>query len=442
VPESVLQDVWQHRRFDARAARLTTGERIEVLHAGRLNRNAGPDFLDARVSITDDDGHTIVLAGDVEIHRSSGEWVVHRHDRDARYDRVVLHVGFAEDRHTGSLRRADGTLLPEVVLGEHVGAPLRRLLFEFFAHARPDFPCAASWDTVPVDVRREWVRRLGRARARERAAALREWDSTDEALYHAAFRALGYAPNADAMLDLSRRVPAALLATLDDPLDREAALLGTAGLLPAPASLRGTDPPAAVYAGLLADRLAALAPALTVPMAASVWSAGRLRPTNQPALRVAQAAALAAPGGLASTGVVEHLLALASVEEPVRALRAWLLSFEPSPFWMDHVRFQTRIPPRNGHIGVDRADRLIVDAILPALVLEARRRGEPERERRLVEVADRLPAGSDSVVRRYAPFRPAGELEASGLRALARDWCARGRCLQCGVGRFLLGESQ
>ena len=438
VPEAVLQDVWKHRRFDARSARLCTGERLDVLHAGRHNTDAGPDFLDARIALTDGDGHTLVLAGDVEVHRTSGDWILHRHNEDARYDRVVLHVGFAEDRHTGHLRRADGTLLPEVVLGAHLGSSLRRLLFDFFANPRPDFPCAGSWASVPERVKRGWVRRLGRERFADRVATLAAWGEPAGALYHAAFRALGYAPNADAMGELSRRAPPEVTRGLDLP-DREALLFGLSGLLPAAHPLRSIDPPAADYATDLAARFDALTPAER-PMASTWWSAARLRPANQPALRIAQAAALAGRDHLGDPDVMEALTEMVGMPQPVRALRAWLLQPEPTPFWMDHVRFQTRVPPTSGRLGVDRADRLIVDALLPAVALHARRARDRPLERRVLDVAAALPAPSDSLTRRYAPYRPAGELEASGLRALARDWCAAGRCLECAVGKHLVGD--
>ncbi len=438
VPELVLQDVWKHRRFDVRAARLCTGERLDVLHAGRHNTDAGPDFLDARVALTDPEGRTVVLAGDVEVHRTSSEWVLHRHNEDSRYDRVVLHVAFAEDRHTGKLRRADSTLLPEVVLGQHVGGSLRRLLFDFFANPRPHFPCAGTWETVPDGVRRRWVGRLGRERFAERVAGLAEWGEPAGALLHAVFRALGYAPNAEPMVELSRRAAPTLSSELD-LLDREALLFGLSGLLPAPESLRGVDPPAADHVAALAARFEAIGPAER-PMAATWWSAARLRPTNQPALRIAQAAALTGRQYLGAPDVLAVTGEMVRDREPIRALRRWLLSAEPSTFWMDHVRFQTRVPPGTGHLGTDRADRLIVDAILPAVALLARRTRDRPMQKRVLEVAAALPAPSDSLTRRYAPFKPSGELEASGLRTLARDWCARGRCLECAVGKYLVGD--
>jgi hypothetical protein len=352
----------------------------------------------------------------------------------------VLHVGFAEDRHTGHLRRSDGTLLPEVVLGAHVGSPLRRLLFDFFAHPRPDFPCAGSWESVPDRVRRTWVRRLGRERFATRVAALAEFADPAGALFEAALRALGYAPNADAMVELSRRSGLAALRGLE-LLDREALLFGLSGLLPAAEPLRRTDPPAALHVADLAARFSAMTSANN-PMASSWWSAARLRPANQPALRVAQAAALAGPVHLGHPTVIAMVTEIVTGPEPVRALRAWLLSVEPSPFWMDHVRFQTRVPPGTGRLGADRADRVIVDAVLPAAALHARRTRDRSLERRVLAVTAMMPAPTDSLTRRYAPFRPAGEMEASGLRALARDWCAAGRCLECDVGKYLVGDER
>ncbi len=206
VPEVVIQDIWQHLRFRHADLRTSEGAPVEVWHPGALNADAGPDFTGARLHVG-----TLAWSGDVEVHRTSGEWVEHRHDADPRYDRVVLHVTLVPDRHTGRLRRSDGTVLPEVVLYPHLQDSLRALLHRFYAAPALGLPCAAHWPDAPEALRRDLVRTGGRERLAARRDALGDDFLTtpdlDQLLWERTLRALGYAKNAEPLERLARRVP-------------------------------------------------------------------------------------------------------------------------------------------------------------------------------------------------------------------------------------------
>ena len=50
MTEEFLQYIWRYQLPDNKC-RTTDGEEIEVLKAGELNRDAGPDFMNAKVKI-------------------------------------------------------------------------------------------------------------------------------------------------------------------------------------------------------------------------------------------------------------------------------------------------------------------------------------------------------------------------------------------------------
>ena len=85
--EELLHYVWKHKLFPLAPLTTTDGKSVEVVDVGLHNRHAGPDFFNAKVRI---DG--TLWVGNVEIHDKASDWFVHGHDRDARYDNVVLHV--------------------------------------------------------------------------------------------------------------------------------------------------------------------------------------------------------------------------------------------------------------------------------------------------------------------------------------------------------------
>ena len=445
VPEAVVQELWHQLRFDAAGLCTTGGQPVQILHPGTPNRHGGPDFSEARLLVGGDDGHPpVLLVGDVEIHRTSGEWVLHRHQDDPRYDRVVLHVVLLGDRHTGRLRRPDGTPLPEVLLYERLHEPLRRMLYRFFAQPAASFACAPQLASVPAPVLHGWARRLGTRRLHERAAHLAALPGTplDEALYGGLLRALGHAPNADPMQNLALRVP---LGTARDalrqggPREVEALLFGAAGLLPPPSALRTLPPDTAWYAADLGARFERRHNARPVrTMNAVEWQFFRLRPANFPTRRIAQAAALVT--GFLADDPLGRLRAALATSRPLRALRDVLAACEAAPFWETHTRLDKPSKPLSTRLGRTRIDGLLLNAVLPVLLLDADARGDTGARARVTALYERLPAADDEVTRAYAAagFTPRNAVEAQGLVQLHRHYCSAGRCLDCAAGQHLL----
>jgi hypothetical protein len=451
VPEALVQDLWRTQRFDASGLMTTDGRPVTVLDPGTLNTDAGPDFTGARVQVGG-----LTWRGAVEIHVMSGGWFAHEHHHDPRYDSVVLHVTLHADDWTGGLLRADGTTLPEVVLAPRLQAPLRTLLRRF--HAQDEaLPCAPHWADVPADVRSRWIRRCGRARTQAKADRLAGRFTPDTPLrtllYDRLFAGLGYAKNDSAMTTLARRLPLDTLRQVGDEgadtgrgpdaaRDREALLFGVAGLLPEPKDLLESDRRTADYAMDLRARFARLNARLERPvMARTAWRFFRLRPANFPTLRLAQAAAFCAPDGLLGRErPVEALIEAASSETPVLALRR-LLAIQPTAFWRTHFRLTKATGERDPSLGRARTNTLLVNAVVPVLLVAARRRADDALAEAALDILRALPAPTDRVTRRFRALgtRPTSALEAQGLHHLYRSYCTAGRCLSCAIGQDMLG---
>jgi hypothetical protein len=93
MTEKLLQFIWQFQYFNRSQLKTIQGDHLEIIHPGTLNNHQGPDFNNAQIRI----GHTI-LAGSVEIHLKSSQWLEHGHNSDPNYHKVILHVVLEDDR--------------------------------------------------------------------------------------------------------------------------------------------------------------------------------------------------------------------------------------------------------------------------------------------------------------------------------------------------------
>ncbi len=437
VPERMAQELWRDLRFERADLRTTAGARLEILQPGVPNDHQGPDFLGARLRL---DGQE--QTGDVEVHLVSAGWTQHGHHRDPRYNRVVLHVTLAADAATGGLRRQDGALLPELVLGPRLRQSVRSLLYDFRLQQPESLPCHSLWPELPAAEQQRFLR----ARAAERCEARRDalagavlrGAALDELLYQEMMHALGFAPNAEAMRALARRAPLERLRRLDADADAEALLFGAAGLLPTPEALLGADRPTVEYARALAERYAALQAREPVPeMPGAAWQFFRLRPSNFPTLRIAQACALVRGAGSAF-GAPDAAACFAEAfrsPAPVAALRA-LLRRPPGAFWQRHLRLDRACKPHTPTLGQGRADALIIHAAAPAALLLAMQRDDLALEAAVYDTLALLPPEQDAVTRLYGRLglRPASALDSQGMHALYRSYCTARRCPECAVG--------
>ncbi len=408
LPEAVVQHAWARGLFGRTALRTTEGDAVTVEMPGRLNRASGPDFSGARVSVGG-----LAWAGDVEIHRTSADWERHGHHTDPAYDRVVLHVVLSADARTGTLRRSDGSPLPELVLLPHLDRSLAAVVRDLAADPESAPRCRARWNDVPESLARSTVQTLGAGRLRQKAQALgrafgRRPD-LDALLTGRIFRALGYADNADAMETLAARLPVPELRALHDPADVLALVLGAAGYVPS------------LVEDALTQRWARVAPACLVPMAPETWRRSG-RPANAPRRRIAQAAALVARGGVLRRGATARFAALLDAGPD-----AALALLRPQP---------ADATPR---LGADRARDAFVNAVAPVLLLDADLRTDSGLEARVMGAVAALPAGRDRITDgfRDAGLHLRGALEAQGAQALARGFCDEGRCARCPIGRHL-----
>ena len=87
MTEEFLQYVWANSLFTSTVCVSTKGKRVEILKVGCQNRDAGPDFFNAKVRI-----NNVVQVGKEEIHQKGREWFRHAQEKYSAYNNVILSV--------------------------------------------------------------------------------------------------------------------------------------------------------------------------------------------------------------------------------------------------------------------------------------------------------------------------------------------------------------
>jgi hypothetical protein len=140
IPEELLRHLWSKQYVSAAGLSTTDGKSLSVLECGTLNRDSGPDFRNAVVEIGGVRYH-----GDIEFHRSIHDWQSHRHEKNSRYNKVILHVVLNEPDASVLTKTESGRSIPVVILSGALSTPLEKigdhLAREEYASRAGAIPC-------------------------------------------------------------------------------------------------------------------------------------------------------------------------------------------------------------------------------------------------------------------------------------------------------------
>ena len=425
MEERLLHYVWKHRMLPLRPLATTDGRDVELLDPGLHNQNAGPDFFNAKVKI----GGTLWV-GNVEIHVRSSDWYVHRHDRDERYDNVVLHVVAEAD---ADVRNSKGQYVPQMVIdvprevGEHYEELLRT------DHYPPCYKIIPQLTPLMVHA---WMAALQterleqKTRAIEQRARLKD-GSWEDAYFVTLARNYGFGINGEAFELWARQVPLGAVGKhRDDLFQVEAIFMGQAGLLDE-AAVPERYREAALQEGYfqrLRNEYSYLAHKFSMtPMNHAVWRFLRLRPQNFPHIRISQLANL----------YYERRAGLSVLLECDTLDKArQLMQTHVTPYWETHYTFGSESTKNPKNLSVSSTNLLLINTIIPMLFAVGRHRQKEELCDRAFDFLEQLRAEQNHIIRMWREcgleVKTAGDSQA--LIQLKKEYCDRRDCLRCRFG--------
>ena len=423
--EQLLHYVWKHKLFPLTALCTTSGKPVEVIDPGLHNRNAGPDFFNAKVKI---DG--TLWVGNVEIHDKASDWYVHRHDKDERYDNVVLHVCGCVDTEA---KNSKGEALTQMALDipDKVMKNYRELLS--VDQYPPCYQIIPSLTRLTVHA---WMNALQTERLEQKTNAIEDrvrrcngdWEN---AYFVTLARNFGFGVNGEAFEEWAFHIPLQAVGHhRDDILQIEAIFMGQAGLLELNTIPERYQKDALNdgYFAKLRNEYKYLAHKFNLtPMDYRQWRFLRLRPQNFPHIRISQLAHLYYQRKAGLSQLVEA----ASVEDAKKVLATAV-----TPYWETHYTFGSTSVRNDKNLSPFSLNLLCINTVVPILFAYGRHRGEEKYCDRAFDFLEQLRPENNYIIRLWQQsglvVDNAGDSQA--LIQLKKEYCDKKECLRCRFG--------
>ncbi len=424
VREEFLHFIWKYSLYSASGLRLSNGSAPKIISPGEFNRDAGPDFFNARVKI----GET-VWAGNIELHNSSSQWYEHGHHKDSGYDNVVLHVVVENDRETID---SMGRTVPTATLSydDSYYSSYLKLVNSPLA-----IPCENDIGKVREGLTRMWVESVAVERLERKVEELLELlkvtgDDWEELFYLKLAESFGGKVNRQPFVMLARTLPMKILRRhAGDLFQTEALLFGTAGLLDEGLFRKcGNDN----YFNSLATEFRALKSKYSInPMHGAIWKMSRMHPAGFPTIRIAQLADLLSRN--------PRLFSRICDDGPVKSLIP-LFRCQASDYWDNHYLFGKEVRTAKRKMGEASIESVLINVVSPILFAYGKRRDKEMLVEASILVLDTLNPEKNRITEMWSDngLKLNSAFMTQGLIELYSNYCKKRRCLDCLIGSNLI----
>lgn len=420
MTEEFLQYLWKNQLFPSRAHTLTNGESMEVIHPGELNRDAGPDFFNARLRINE-----TIWAGNVEIHTRASDWHRHGHQNQEGYNNTILHVvGENDAKITNARQQSIPTL-------ELKGIEELHERYHSLTNSPEWLPCRSYLSQIDDFFINNWKEALLIERMQQKSEEIfalyhQNENQLEETFYQLIAANFGFKVNREPFLMLALATPLKILAKQKNDLTAiEAILFGQSALLPEVAfddythQLKNDYQHFRIKYNLIA-------------LEKHQWKFARLRPGNFPSIRLAQFASLVFhSSGL--WGKISDSYALNQVKD--------LLNVSASAWWDNHYLFtEEESRTQKKHLGAQSVDNLIINTLIPFLFFYARLQNNPVYQERALDWISQLKPESNHIITQWEEngLKASTAFDTQALIQLKNHYCKSQRCLHCRIGHKVI----
>ena len=420
--EELLHYIWKFKLYRHVDLRTTEGEPVEVIDPGISNSDAGPDFFNAKIKI----GNKL-WAGNIEIHRTSGDWKKHLHHTDKAYNSVILHIA---ENINEEIYNEKGQKIPQLRIP--VSQKLRNNA-EFLLFSNVNVPCLTSLHAISNREIRWWLDALAIERLERKTNDIfrhldRFNNSWDETFYVLLSRNFGFGLNSDEFERLALSLPYNyILKHADNLFQVEALFFGQAGMLEDETI---TDD----YYIFLRKEYDFLKKKFTLKSLDNIlFKSLRTRPHGFPQLRIAELAAVVQHSGRLFSTILET--------DDYQKIRM-LFRVNASEYWQTHYTFGKKSRKTPKYLGNNSLDGILINTVAPLLFAYGKKNDMPKYCDQAIQILESVKPEQNKIVRDFKPagIIPQNAFDTQALIQLRKAYCDRRKCLFCRIGHTILSQ--
>lgn len=424
MKEEFLHYLWKYSLYYKDSLVDKENNKITVLNPGEYNRDSGPDFFNARIRIAGTE-----WAGNVEIHDRASHFNSHGHNHDHAFDNVILHVVGENDKKVFTAS-GDELLTVEIKFD-----PSLYDRYIDLVNNPSVIACQNYSGMTDKFIIRHWLNSLLVERLEQKSSAIikifsatgNDWEET---FYRVLTRYFGFRVNTDPFEMLATSLPFKVIRKhADNRFQIEALLFGTAGMLEE--GLFRDALSDEYYRSLIREfRILSRKYSIT-PIHGWLWKFSRLRPVNFPTVRISQLAAMLSVAG----GLFSRILEA----DNIRQMRE-LFEVTSSSYWNDHYIFgkKSKIIPKA--TGLQAAELLLVNAVIPVIFSYGLFSGKNEICGKALDFLEGLHPESNTLIEDWkkSGLEAASAFDSQALIHLRDEYCRKRRCLECRIGSNII----
>ena len=422
MKEIFLHYIWKLKLFTTQNMQTFHGDFVEIINVGKLNYDAGPDFLEAEIVIGDK-----LWAGSVEMHVNSSDWNLHQHTADLAYQNVILHVVWNHDCEINELRQRN---VQTLILQDFVKPEIVYNYQNIINSTLDKIYCKDFIDELDLNEFNFWFEGLLIERFEEKTLSIiEEFEKNNQNWEETLFKSLainfGLKVNVNAFEIWANSFPFKVLQKIQfEPKKVEALFFGQAGFL-------NENNENDYYKQLKTEYHFLKNKYQLHAVENSLFKFSKMRPIGFPTIRLAQ---------LASIYVVYKSL-FSEIIRP-KNLNEFYTIFDNlniNPFWETHYTFKNESKFQHKNLSKEKLNNLLINTIIPIRYAFERQKDEVEIDFYL-DLLNEINAENNSVLDEYEQtgFRNKTAKDSQILIHLKKRYCSEKKCLNCAIGHHIL----
>lgn len=418
--EKLLQYLWNFKIFTDFDFKDVTGNDLEIISFGKWNFDSGPDFLFGKIKF-----NGLTLAGNIELHVKSSDYIFHRHTGNPEFENLILHAVYFHDTEIDELNKRN---IPTLELKNYIDHNIL-LKYESLLLQKEFIPSENIFDAkkIPFHFAEETLFKKLDEKSIEIEAALQFSKNNYEAvLFQNLAYAFGLKVNALIFKQLAESIDFTVLNKIRQNLTQlEALFFGICGWL---------EKPEDEQMQIWKREFEFLKTKYQINPVRVTPKFSKLRPPNFPTVRLSQLASL--------YHLNQNLFSRLMFAKNIREIYSVFENVKAGEYWNTRYNFGKTSTVEGEKILTEEFINLIlINAVLP-LRYAYQKNSEENINDQIIDFYRSIPPDKNTVIDGWKSLKVPinSALDSQAFLFHYKNYCQPKRCLDCAIGFQLLRD--